>query len=162
MRHFYCLVDCQSLVITFLRICELLIKGSSFRSGHYPPLALCARSHNTLRTSLACSMLPTQPRSQGPLLPTPGVREDPGNEVGSPLSLQPAQQALGNSGRKRERVRERETRERRWSNDDFGRNTALQCWNNVVTIRNNIATTLQRCVALKIVVANITFTSNGC
>ena len=32
-------------------------------------------------------MLPTQPRSQGPLLPTPGVREDPGNEVGSPLSL---------------------------------------------------------------------------
>ena len=32
-------------------------------------------------------MLPTQPRSQGPLLLTPGVREDPGNEVGSPLSL---------------------------------------------------------------------------
>ena len=90
MRYFYCLVDCQSLVITFLGICELLIKGSSFRSGHYPPLALCARSHNTLRTSLACSMLPTQPRSQGPLLLTPGVREDPGNEVGSPLSLKPA------------------------------------------------------------------------
>ena len=33
-------------------------------------------------------------------------------------------------------------------------NTALQCWNNVVTIRNNVATMLQRCVALKIVVAN--------
>ena len=39
-------------------------------------------------------------------------------------------------------------------NDDFQRNTALQCWNNVVTIRNNVATMLQHCVALKIVVAN--------
>ena len=39
-------------------------------------------------------------------------------------------------------------------NDDFERNTALQCWNNVVTIRNNVATMLQRCAALKIVVAN--------
>ena len=28
------------------------------------------------------------------------------------------------------------------SNDDFQRNTALQCWNNVVTIRNNVATML--------------------
>ena len=26
-------------------------------------------------------------------------------------------------------------------NDDFSRNTALQCWNNVETNRNNIATT---------------------
>ena len=25
-------------------------------------------------------------------------------------------------------------------NDDFQRNTALQCWNNVVTIRNNVVT----------------------
>ena len=39
-------------------------------------------------------------------------------------------------------------------NDDFQLNTELQCWNNVVTIRNNVATMLQRCVALKIVVAN--------
>ena len=39
-------------------------------------------------------------------------------------------------------------------NDDFQRNTALQCWNNVVTLRNNVATLLQPCVALKIVVAN--------
>ena len=39
-------------------------------------------------------------------------------------------------------------------NDDFWRNTALQCWNNVGTIRNNVAIMLQRCVALKIVVAN--------
>ena len=39
-------------------------------------------------------------------------------------------------------------------NDDFQRSTALQCWNNVVTIRNNIGTMLQPCVALKIVVAN--------
>ena len=31
---------------------------------------------------------------------------------------------------------------------------ALQCCNNVVTIRNNVATMLQRCVVLKIVVAN--------
>ena len=38
--------------------------------------------------------------------------------------------------------------------DDFYRNTALQCWDNVVTIRNNVATMLQRYVALKIVVAN--------
>ena len=30
----------------------------------------------------------------------------------------------------------------------------LQCWYNVVTIRNNVATMLQRCVVLKIVVAN--------
>ena len=29
-----------------------------------------------------------------------------------------------------------------------------QCWNNVVTIRNDVATMLQRRVALKIVVAN--------
>ena len=40
-------------------------------------------------------------------------------------------------------------------NDDFQRNTALQCWSNVVTIRNNVATMLQLCVALKIVVANL-------
>ena len=39
-------------------------------------------------------------------------------------------------------------------NDDFWRSTARQCWNNVVTIRNNVATMLQRCVALKMVVAN--------
>ena len=39
-------------------------------------------------------------------------------------------------------------------NDDFKRNAALQCWNNDVTIQNNVATMLQRCVGLKIVVAN--------
>ena len=39
-------------------------------------------------------------------------------------------------------------------NDDFQRNTALQCWNYVATIRNNVAAMLQCCVALKIVVAN--------
>ena len=39
-------------------------------------------------------------------------------------------------------------------NDDFERNRALQCWNSVVTIPNNVATMLQRSVALKIVVAN--------
>ena len=39
-------------------------------------------------------------------------------------------------------------------NDDFQRNTALQCWNNVATIQNNVATILYCCVALKIVVAN--------
>ena len=34
-------------------------------------------------------------------------------------------------------------------NDDFLHNTALQCWNNVVTIPNNVATMLLlRCVAL--------------
>ena len=38
--------------------------------------------------------------------------------------------------------------------DDFQRNTALQCWNNVVTIQNNVATMLQRCVVLKITVEN--------
>ena len=31
-------------------------------------------------------------------------------------------------------------------NDDLQHNTALQCWNNVVAIRNNVATMLQRCV----------------
>ena len=31
--------------------------------------------------------------------------------------------------------------------DDFLRNTALQCCNNVATISNNVATMLQRCVA---------------
>ena len=36
----------------------------------------------------------------------------------------------------------------------LAQHTALQCWNNVVTTRNNVATMLQRCVALKIVVAN--------
>ena len=30
----------------------------------------------------------------------------------------------------------------------------MQCWNNVVTIQNNVATMLQRCVALELVVAN--------
>ena len=40
-------------------------------------------------------------------------------------------------------------------NDDFKRNAALQCWNNVVTVRNNIVTMLQSCVALKIVSCNI-------
>ena len=39
-------------------------------------------------------------------------------------------------------------------NDDFKRNTALQCWNNVVTIRKNVATMLQGCDAVKIVVSN--------
>ena len=39
--------------------------------------------------------------------------------------------------------------------DDFKRNTSLQCWNNVVTIRNHVTTMLKRCsVALKIVLAN--------
>ena len=41
------------------------------------------------------------------------------------------------------------------------RNAALQCWNNVVTIQNNVATMLQRCVSLKsllrLVPGNITF-----
>ena len=32
--------------------------------------------------------------------------------------------------------------------------SSLQCWNNVVTIQNNVGAMLQRCVALKIVVAN--------
>ena len=36
----------------------------------------------------------------------------------------------------------------------FQRNTALQYWNNVATIRNIVATMLQLCVALKVVVAN--------
>ena len=39
-------------------------------------------------------------------------------------------------------------------NDDIHGNTTLQCWNNVVIIRNNVATMLQRCVVLKLVVAN--------
>ena len=39
-------------------------------------------------------------------------------------------------------------------NDDFLRNTAMQYWNNVTTIRNDVTTMMQRCVALKIVVAN--------
>ena len=39
-------------------------------------------------------------------------------------------------------------------NDDFYYNTALQYWYNVVTKRNDVATILQRCVTLKIVVAN--------
>ena len=39
-------------------------------------------------------------------------------------------------------------------NDYFHENTALQCWNNVVTIRNNVATMLQRCVALKNIIAS--------
>ena len=38
--------------------------------------------------------------------------------------------------------------------DDFKRNTGLKCWNNVVTIGNNVATMLQRHVVLKIIVAN--------
>ena len=39
-------------------------------------------------------------------------------------------------------------------NDNFLRNTTLQYWNNVATIRNNVATMMQRCVALKIVLAS--------
>ena len=39
-------------------------------------------------------------------------------------------------------------------NEDFLRNTAMQYWNNVTTIRNIVTTRMQRCVALKIVVAN--------
>ena len=34
-------------------------------------------------------------------------------------------------------------------NDDFHGNTTLQCWNDVVTIRNNVATKLQRCKRAK-------------
>ena len=41
-------------------------------------------------------------------------------------------------------------------NEDFKRKAALQCWNNAVTVRNNIVTMLQPCVALKIVSCNIT------
>ena len=45
-------------------------------------------------------------------------------------------------------------------NDDFERNTELQYWNNAATVRNNVATLLQGCVALKsslrIVLCNIT------
>ena len=39
-------------------------------------------------------------------------------------------------------------------NDDFLRNIVIQYWNNVTTIRNNVTTMMQRCAALKIVVAN--------
>ena len=39
-------------------------------------------------------------------------------------------------------------------NDDFQRNTTLQCRDNVVTIRNNVAAMLPRYIALKVVVAN--------
>ena len=46
-------------------------------------------------------------------------------------------------------------------NDYFLRNRALQCWNNVVTIRNNVAEMLQRCVALKIVVAIVSCNPGG-
>ena len=38
--------------------------------------------------------------------------------------------------------------------DDFQRNEALQCWNNAETIRNNIATMLQPCISLNIVLAS--------
>ena len=38
--------------------------------------------------------------------------------------------------------------------DVFTTNTALQCWINVATMRNNVATMLQRCIALKLVLAN--------
>ena len=46
----------------------------------------------------------------------------------------------------------------RMTRDDLQRRfLAQQCWKNVVTIRNNVATMLQRCVALKIAVScNIT------
>ena len=39
-------------------------------------------------------------------------------------------------------------------NDDFYRNTALQHWFDIVSNGYNIVPALQRCVALKIVVAN--------
>ena len=39
-------------------------------------------------------------------------------------------------------------------NDDFYRNTALQCWNNVVTIQNNVAMLCcaksRRCKSLRV------------
>ena len=40
------------------------------------------------------------------------------------------------------------------SNNGFRGNTALQYWDNVVTIRNNVATMLQPCVVLTIAIAN--------
>ena len=46
---------------------------------------------------------------------------------------------------------------RSWKSTICGKgldDTELQCWSNVVTIRNDVATMLQRYVALKIVVAN--------
>ena len=36
----------------------------------------------------------------------------------------------------------------------FTTNTALQCQIDVATMRNNVTTMLQRCITLKIVVAN--------
>ena len=39
-------------------------------------------------------------------------------------------------------------------NDDFLCNTAMQYWNNVANIRNNVTTMMPRRVALKMVVAN--------
>ena len=39
-------------------------------------------------------------------------------------------------------------------NNGLRGNTALQYWNNVVTIRNNVATMLQSHVVLTIVIAN--------
>ena len=46
-------------------------------------------------------------------------------------------------------------------NDDFLHNTAPQCWNNVVTIPNNVATMLlQRCVALCCELPRVTSTLN--
>ena len=39
-------------------------------------------------------------------------------------------------------------------NNGFRGNTALQYWNNVVTIRNNVATMLQPFVVLTVVIVN--------
>ena len=39
-------------------------------------------------------------------------------------------------------------------NDYFKRNTALQCCNIIGSTGNNVATILQSCVALKVVLAN--------
>ena len=39
-------------------------------------------------------------------------------------------------------------------NDNVWRKTALQCWNSVATIGKKVATMLQRCVSLEIVVVN--------
>ena len=43
---------------------------------------------------------------------------------------------------------------RQFATTIFNATQRLQCWNNVGTIRNNVATMLQSFVALKLVVAN--------
>ena len=154
MRYFYCLVDCQSLVITFLGICELLIKGSSF-------------TFRSLPAARALRSFPSHPSRASRLFYAPHSTSFPGSSLAHPwckrgpgkrgwLPTKPLACVAGawkQWAQERTGPREGDTREEMEQRRFWAQHSVAmleQCCNHSKQCRNNVATL---CYAM-IVVAN--------